>query len=131
MTGIFFQVKPLGDNNGFRLGVKGGNLAVGYSKKVYDNGTPNVVTDSSGKPINMNASHKFDVKLNGLSGTLMVDGKPVYLKGKVVNVKSDPRMLTTNTGIKFGLEVPESSWDDKNSSGNVKGQYNDISINGL
>ena len=136
MTGIFFQVKPLGDNNGFRLGIKGGNLAIGYSKKVYNKGTPIVVTDSSGKPINMNVPHKFDVKLNGLSGTLLVDGKPVYLNGKTVaKVKSDPSMFKvqdgkTQTGIKFGLEVPDSSWD-KQGGGTVKGQYNDISINGL
>ena len=149
-TGIFFQFKPTGTdlasgkdeykasgNSGFRLGIKGGNLAIGYSQYLpdkYGKGTPNVVTDSSGKPISMNVPHKFDIIMdsNGLSGKIMVDGKQVYLNGgkTVADVQMDPVAVKKGieTNIKFGLEVPHRSWD---AGGTVKGEYDNISINGL
>jgi hypothetical protein len=113
-TGIFFQLKPSGKGGGnaYRLGIRDGQLAIGLPY-----GTAQIVKDSSGKPIDMDASHKFDVKFDGKGGgTVYVDGKPVKPKIKMPN---------TETNIKFGLEgLPGTI-----KGGTVSGQYDNIDIN--
>jgi hypothetical protein len=113
-AGIFFQLKPSGKGGGnaYRLGIRDGQLAIGLPY-----GTAKIVKDSSGKPIDMNASHKFDVKFDGKGGgTVYVDGKPV---------KPEIKMPNTETNIKFGLEgLPGTI-----KGGTVSGQYDNIDIN--
>ncbi len=112
-TGVFFQLKPSGKGGGnaYRLGIRDGQLAIGLPY-----GTAQIVKDSSGKPIDMDKSHKFDVKFDGKGGgTVYVDGKPV---------KPPIKMANTETNIKFGLEGLPGTIE-----GSVSGQYDNIDIN--